>query len=209
MEERKRKREEAVARGQISVDDPALLRGKRPRHDKGAPSGSSHSQHRENMYERGRGRGRGRGTDGGWRGRGRGGLNSISRDDPEVLRSKRTTLPLPQPPGTTTQDLDDGSDDDGPPEVITSKPPSALVDHISSSDEDAGGASENRISPQSRPEVAPVPSIHSTGDQSVKPVKKPRPAQPKKAPYNPFASRPTLLRNVSSPLSPKSLVYLH
>jgi len=30
-------------------------------------------------------------------------------------------------------------------------------------------------------------------------VSKPRPAQPKKAPYNPFASRPTLLRNLLLP----------
>jgi len=33
----------------------------------------------------------------------------------------------------------------------------------------------------------------------VKPANKPRAAQPRKPPYNPFASRPTLLRNLLLP----------
>lgn len=88
-------------------------------------------------------------------------------------------------------DGNEDSDDDAPPEVFTSKPPPpALVDHASS-DEDI---------PDQTVEVgvAETPSAHrSTMTQAVKPVNKARPPQPKKAPYNPFASRPTLLRNVS------------
>ncbi|KZP31249.1 hypothetical protein FIBSPDRAFT_1037703 [Athelia psychrophila] len=80
------------------------------------------------------------------------------------------------------------SDDDAPPEVTTSKP-QALVDHASDDAEE-----------QTQPEVAtiqvtqrPIPA------PNIKPMNKPRPPQPKKAPHNPFASRPTLLRNLLLP----------
>lgn len=68
IEDKKRKLDEARARGQISVDDPALLRGKRRK----VEGDSKDFRHQERGRGRGRGRDRGRETDNGWRGRGRG-----------------------------------------------------------------------------------------------------------------------------------------
>jgi len=44
-----------------------------------------------------------------------------------------------------------------------------------------------------------LPSISPTKRTTDKTILKPRPPQPKKPPYNPFASRPTLLRNLLLP----------
>ena len=178
MEEKKRKLDEAISRGQISVDDPALLRGKRRRLN-GGHSPSQRGGRGEGV--RGRGRGRGRGTDGGWRGRGRGGSSSQPRND----GPNATWQVVSSDPNTSSD-----SDDNAPPEMITSKPPPGLVDHESSSDhepEDVAPKFENTIPVEPGPSQVPLQS-----------AKKPRPPRPKKAPHNHFASRPTLLRNVST-----------
>ncbi|KAJ7487690.1 nuclear fragile X mental retardation-interacting protein 1-domain-containing protein [Mycena galericulata] len=104
VEEKKRKMEEAVARGQLSLEDSGLAGSRKRRRTDDATPGS----------DRGRGRGagrargqRGRGVDAGWRGRGRGAATT-----------------RPPPPPAREQDSDsssDDSDDEGAPEIITSK----------------------------------------------------------------------------------------
>ena len=202
MEDQKRKLDEAQARGQISVDDPALLRGKRRRID----NHSKDLQHRANGSERGRGRGRGkgriRGTDGGWsgRGRGRGGSTVPIRGDTRSPMTGAAHSTPKSPPATAARDTDasSDSDSDAPPEVISSRPPPDVIGHgVSLSKEIPDSALEIKIPVRNKTEEPDIPVVAHTSDDSAKLVNKPRPAQPKKAPYNRFASRPTLLRNVS------------
>lgn len=195
VEDKKRKLHEAIARGQISVDDPAMLRGKRRKLDGNSrESYSSHDNTNEGGRGRGRGRarGRGRGTDGGWRGRGRGGSAIQSR---ELTGSQMmtTTPSLPKEPEVTSQgaSVDSNSDDDAPPEIITSKPPPGLVEHEPTADDDAENQSPASESKDLKPNITTLSPFSTT-------AKKPRSIQPKKPPHNPFASRPTLLRNVST-----------
>ena len=180
VEEKKRKLDEAITRGQISVDDPAFLRGKRLRLN--SEHGSDWRSGRgEGVRNRGRGRGRGRGADGGWRGRGKGGAFVQPRNDGPSATSQVVT----SDPDTS---LD--SDDNAPPEIVTSRRPPSLVHHESSSKhvpEDVAPKLEGAILVE--PESSQTP---------LQPAKKPRLPQPKKTPHNPFASRPTLLRNVST-----------
>lgn len=194
VEDKKRKVDEAMARGQISIDDPALLRGKRQKVD----GSLRDSQHRGMVLDRGRGRGRGRerGTDGGWRGRGRGGYTMQSRGDSESLPSAPAVPPVSLTVAPASDAISD-SDDDAPPEVVTSKPPPGLVDHRSD-DEVLDPALEIEVSILSKADIPPISAAIRAKNQVAKPIHKTRPPQPKKAPYHPFASRPTLLRNVSS-----------
>ncbi|KAJ7254025.1 hypothetical protein B0H12DRAFT_1017217 [Mycena haematopus] len=148
VEEKKRKMAEAVARGQLPLEDSRLAGRKRRRMDEGNAN-----------PDRGRGRGReaahsargqGRAVDSGWRGRGRG----------VVLQQRQR----PSLPASESSSSSDNSDDDGAPEEIESI----------------------KIEPVAAPPVAEV-------------SKRPRPPQPKQPVRNPFASRPTLLRNLLLP----------
>ncbi|KAJ7181746.1 nuclear fragile X mental retardation-interacting protein 1-domain-containing protein [Mycena crocata] len=153
VEEKKRKMEEAVARGQLSLEDSGLAGRKRRRTDDGS---TDRGRGRGSGRARG-GRGRGaettRGVDGGWRGRGRGGAS------------------LARPPPRSSSSSSDGSDDDdGAPEIVSTK---------------------------SQPVNLPVapPPLHPL----AAPARRPHPPQPKQPLRNPFASRPTLLRNLLLP----------
>ncbi|KAJ6503444.1 hypothetical protein C8R47DRAFT_1106211 [Mycena vitilis] len=158
VEEKKRKMEEAVARGQLSLEDSGLAGRKRRRMDDGtADRGRGRGRHVDGgNADRGRGRGtprargRGRGVDAGWGGRGRGGMPVQQR---------------PPPAQADSSSSDDSDDDDDAPETVSSKP-----EHV----------------PAPPPQL-PQPEV----------IKRPRPPQPKPAVRNNFASRPTLLRNVS------------
>jgi hypothetical protein len=92
-------------------------------------------------------------------------------------------------------DASSDSDPDAPPEVISSKPP-GVVGHGSLPEEIPDSASEIKIPVRNKADELDISVVAPASNDSVKPVNKPRSAQPKKAPYNPFASRPTLLRNV-------------
>jgi len=198
VEDKKRKLGEARARGQISVDDPALLRGKRRKTD----GGSKDFQHQHSGSDRGRsqrrGGGQGRGTDNGWRGRGRGGSAVQSRGVTEGSPSTGVVSFAPRiPVSSAAKDTDAGSesDSDAPPEVITSKaPPGVEYD----AEEVLDLALEIEPSMRNKAEASDIPGVTRVSSNPVKPLNKHHPPQPKKAPYNPFASRPTLLRNVSS-----------
>jgi hypothetical protein len=149
VEEKKRKMDEAVARGQLSLEDSGLAGRKRRRTDDG-------------NAERGRGRttvrarGRGRGVDAGWRGRGRG----------TAPQQQPRPPPPPSENSSSSGDSDD-SNDDGAPEIVSSKSLSV---------------------------AAPPPEIPPARAEVIKRSRLP---QPKQLVHNPFASRPTLLRNVS------------
>ncbi|KAF8216135.1 nuclear fragile X mental retardation-interacting protein 1-domain-containing protein [Mycena galopus ATCC 62051] len=105
VEEKKRKMEEAVARGQLSLEDSGLGGRKRRRTDEGNAT-----------PDRGRGRGaprgvrgargRGRGVDSGWRGRGRGAIPQQQQRPPPAAASESSSS--------------SDSDDDGAPEEIES-----------------------------------------------------------------------------------------
>ncbi|KAJ6575206.1 nuclear fragile X mental retardation-interacting protein 1-domain-containing protein [Mycena capillaripes] len=103
VEEKKRKMEEAVARGQLSLEDSGLAGRKRRRIDEG-------------NADRGRGRGaarargRGRGVDAGWRGRGRG------------MAPQHRPLPT-----ASDSSSSDDSDDDAAPEIVSIKPQPVAV----------------------------------------------------------------------------------
>ncbi|KAJ7837524.1 hypothetical protein B0H14DRAFT_3870386 [Mycena olivaceomarginata] len=158
VEEKKRKMEEAVARGQLSLEDSGLAGRKRRRTDEGNAPPDRGRGRGTARGGRGRGRGvesgRGRGVDSGWRGRGRGMASQLPQ--------------RPPPPTSESSSSSDQSDDDGAPEEVES----------------------TKIEP-----VAPPPPQLPTADV----VKRPRPPQPKQPVPNPFASRPTLLRNLLLP----------
>ncbi|KAJ7110128.1 nuclear fragile X mental retardation-interacting protein 1-domain-containing protein [Mycena epipterygia] len=119
IEEKKRKMEEAVARGQLSLEDSGFGGRKRRRTDDGGEGGRA-------VQERGRGRGggtgrargrgrgvdtgRGRGVDAGWRGRGRGGSVAMA------------SQPRPSAPDSESSSTDASDDDDGAPETVSSRP---------------------------------------------------------------------------------------
>lgn len=158
VEEKKRKMEEAIARGQLL--EPPYRANKRQRMD---DSGL-------NRHDRGRGRGCGRGRGISSRGRGRA-ANHVRAEF-----STTSTEVVAVPVLDTLQDTSDSSseDDNDSPEVVSSK---ASLDVIS----------------------VPSKVFQSTEtrrkNDDHRPVKRP-PPQPRKEPYNPFASHSTLLRNV-------------
>ncbi|KAG6888681.1 hypothetical protein C0995_006671 [Termitomyces sp. Mi166 len=170
VEEKKRKIEEAIARGQLL--EPLHRTNKRQRVDEGSI----------NQYDRGRVRGRGRGrgipsrgrgraTDCSWHGRPESSTTSI-----EVARS---AAPAPDP---TKETSGPGSeDDDELPEVVSSKLSSAAVS----------------VELPSKPLPIESPGLKRKSDE-YRPIER-SPPQPRKEPYNPFASHSTLLRNLLLP----------
>jgi hypothetical protein len=114
--------------------------------------------------------------------------------------------PLPKTPPPSTAEVlvaSADSDNDAPPEVMTSKAPLALVNHSASSIRDP--ALEIEIPSQKTEGTYHILADALTSNDSMTRETKPRPIKPKKAPYNPFASRPTLLRNVRTSIIASSL----
>ncbi|KAH7931085.1 hypothetical protein BV22DRAFT_999201 [Leucogyrophana mollusca] len=175
VEDKKRKLEAALSRGQLTPEDMGLPGRKKRKMEDGHEAGSYSSR-----GERGGARGRGRG---GGRGRGRGGPSCIRPTNEASLKATSSTasalvdIPALLPPHI------DSDDSDGAPEVISSKAP---ID-LRQLDEGKEPPNVKPISEDS--ENAPVP----------KPFKAPMAQQPKKPPRNVFASRPTLLRNLLLP----------
>ncbi|KAF5374956.1 hypothetical protein D9758_000193 [Tetrapyrgos nigripes] len=184
VEEKKRKLEEATARGQFTAEELGLFSKKRRRVED------------DNHVNNGRGRGmRGRGR-GGRRGgfadiglRGRGTMNekqSKEINKPEAMDD--ATVPTPQAPtlpmtNTADSSLSDDSDDDSEPEVVSSKV-SSKVDTIASHQTNTDALVED-------PKPAPK--------ETKPPVLNRQPRQPKRPPPNPFAPKTSLLRNLLLP----------
>ncbi|KAF4605299.1 hypothetical protein EYR40_004083 [Pleurotus pulmonarius] len=185
VEDKKRKMSEAIARGQLTMQDIGAHGNKRRRTEDGYAQG--------NRGGRGNGRGNNRGVRGGRGGRRighqRGGSNSA-----------RTAHPLPPPPPPP------------PPAPPVPQPTTSSsineVSYESSSDDDSDAAPEvvsSKITPSLPPKpVEPVqdseiPSVKQDEEQSLKPVKKPAAPRPPRQIYNPFSSHHTLLRSLLLP----------
>ncbi|KAI0330571.1 hypothetical protein GY45DRAFT_1345857 [Cubamyces sp. BRFM 1775] len=196
VEDKERKMREAVERGQIPFDEMTHRKKRRRTDDASGDRGGPSRGGRGGQRGRGRGRGRGRAVDSGWEGR-RPTESTAENTSPSV-----SVLPS-RPTGATTADKtanrdedassgEDGgsdSDSDGAPEVVSSKGPPVPLDEAA--DENAMDVAE--VGPEDKPEPA-----HTT-DRTSQLVKKPRPKQPRRPLYNPFAQRPSLLRNLLLP----------
>ncbi|KAJ3757354.1 hypothetical protein EV360DRAFT_46189 [Lentinula raphanica] len=179
--DKKRKYEEASARGELSVESLGLFSKKKQRLQNA--SDNNHTR-----IARGRGRGRGRGSwtpsgssDTGWKGRGftSVGTSSGHRGEEEAsLPSKPMTNGVSrQPEAISTKDNLDGSssDSDSEPEVQSSKPPSG--------------------------EPIDEPTLSTAVPILIQPRQNPKqwPRQPKKLPHNPFAPKTSLLQKLLLP----------
>ncbi|KAG2159954.1 uncharacterized protein EDB93DRAFT_1073715 [Suillus bovinus] len=118
VEDKKRKLEEAVARGQLTPEDIGLQGRRKRRHDDSSFRG---------QQPRGRGRGRGMGH---------GSHTSFTISRIQDTSSPMKRQPAPLPPSIPMEQQDrcdsDSSSDDGAPEVVSSKlPPAAEVAVVS------------------------------------------------------------------------------
>ncbi|TEB39289.1 hypothetical protein FA13DRAFT_1761289 [Coprinellus micaceus] len=188
VEDKKRKMDEAIARGQLTAEDMGMRPDKRRRTtetDGGSGRGNSHPN--------GRGRGGGRGGQtGGSRGRGRGrGRGGVAAPPPVLLPAKPETAALPSKPivivAVTSGDSDNdtsSSDSDEPPEVVSSK-------------KEVGPSAPETVDKPLAP--ADVTGPEETASQQKLAERNRPPQQPKQPPRNPFANRPSLLRNLILP----------
>ncbi|THV04855.1 hypothetical protein K435DRAFT_850402 [Dendrothele bispora CBS 962.96] len=179
VEEKKRKLEEATARGQLTVEELGLFSKKRRRVE----------GYEGSMDSRGRG-GRGRG-----RGRGRGGMSM--RGGPETGHKGPMTdkeekcgkveagdsksahqAPKTSQSHSTDSSSSESSDDDGEPEAVSSKISTIISEHPPDTDN-----SQNVISEAQKPPAPGRPAVR----------------QPKRPLQNPFAPKTSLLRNLLLP----------
>ncbi|EMD42234.1 hypothetical protein CERSUDRAFT_41682 [Gelatoporia subvermispora B] len=189
VEEKEKKIEEAIARGQLGLEDTRFSRNKRRKLDHDVTQQSA----RTGRNERGRGRGAGCG-------RGRGEQGALT-EAPVEGEGVPTRIPHPLPPLPSSlpsrpgrslskreSDASSGSesDSDSAPEVVSSKAPAPHIEQAiveSELDEEEKTTREPAVARSSRKQL----------------VKKPPPRQPRRPPRNPFASRPSLLRNLLNP----------
>ncbi|KAF8622889.1 hypothetical protein AX15_006654 [Amanita polypyramis BW_CC] len=168
--EKKRKLEEAIERGQILPQDSSFP-NKRRRQDRrqGAAKKEFPSRFRADSQRKGKER------------------ETVSGPAPTAPHSKNAQ---PQPPNpsnqfTTHADFESGSSEDGDeaPEILSSRPPAPVDDRLRKPPFNVVG---------NEPEGKTV----SKGVKSSRGAHRPTPKRP---PHNPFASRPTLLRNLLLP----------
>ncbi|KAI0307722.1 nuclear fragile X mental retardation-interacting protein 1-domain-containing protein [Multifurca ochricompacta] len=203
--EKRRKLEEAMANGGLQPDYHTFSRNKRPRlafnteatRTRWARGGSGFS-------------GRGRGSGAGHRGpRHVGGLRGTT--PAEVHSSLLPTVTVdPQsslsPTANNASDSDPGLDSDAP-EMLSAKRPPGIEAYESSSDAepqvlDCHLPPASTEPPSSGSRIITAAAAPSTAVARARLVSHPRqaqPPQPKKLPQNPFAARPSLLRNLLLP----------
>ncbi|CDO73222.1 hypothetical protein BN946_scf185007.g277 [Trametes cinnabarina] len=202
VEDKERKMREAVERGQIPFDDGSRRKRKRADDGPGDRSGSQRGG-RGGHRGRGRGRGRGRAVDSGWEGR-----KPAEQDtDPAGMPAPSAVhVSGPTPPtekkivndeaASTGEEggPDSDSDSDGAPEIITSKAPLGAPQP---SEDNAMEVEEvlEEVATETTNSLRPT----EAAKQPPEAVKKPRPRQPRRPLYNPFAQRPSLLRNLLLP----------
>ncbi|KZT30493.1 hypothetical protein NEOLEDRAFT_13131 [Neolentinus lepideus HHB14362 ss-1] len=192
VEDRKRKIDEAIIRGQLDPDISLDGRKKR-RMDDGYRGGRG----------RGRGRGRSRGAGDNW-GRGRGVVPPAAEDNSTARPTPTTVLPPKPQFSDSIHSSKSESDSDDAPEAISSKPPIGLVNAYASSSEETIDPVSNPTESQdgTQPDAAAPQEVPSTREPlavAALPVKKPFVLQPKRPPHNPFGSRPSLLRRLLLP----------
>jgi Nuclear fragile X mental retardation-interacting protein 1 (NUFIP1). len=207
VEEKRKKLAEAIGRGQLCMVNSGYGR-KGPKMGESTAKGRQLGHRLRDGQERGRGRNgarrRDRGTDAGWRGRlGHGEFTTeVCRNVADGVGYSSATMAARGTQSAVQTDLtnyDSSSDDDDDdePDVISSKQLSGLTNAEMSLHTggcggtthgmDGGGGGRNMVLEPSK----------DNKSQTFKPLKKNSQSLPKKLPQNPFASRPTLLRNVS------------
>ncbi|KAF9532014.1 nuclear fragile X mental retardation-interacting protein 1-domain-containing protein, partial [Crepidotus variabilis] len=191
VEDKKRKMEEAIARGQLDLS---------ARPNKRQKLGEQQGSRRNND-----GAGARRGRGGHHQQRGRGGRNMPQSGKPDTSLPQKPEEPLGAPPlpvlkqsppsstdlpglkkadrdasSFSAHELSSNGDSDEGPEELSSKAPVEIA---------------NPQPPETRQVVAVDPV-----SEPLQPIKKQRgPAQPRPPPKNPFAARPDLLRNLLEP----------
>ena len=169
VEEKKRKLEDAVARGQLDITGATLRLNKRQKCDHRLDGHGSHQKMQSHTARNGK-----RMTDAGWSGR--------VRAAPIAPSTVVTTVVNKASHSRSSSE----DDRDGEPEVLSSK-----IQH----------ASEVPVVREDKEDIAKKGSETSAPSRSVAKNDtvsrhKSSALQPKNLPKNPFASRPTLLRNV-------------
>lgn len=172
VQEKKEKIEEAIARGQLPLMS-AASRGTKRRREEGQNSQRSNKRHFQNSAQRKK-QSEAQTTP----------FQEPKQCQPAASQPLQDFLPKnsSQPPSSTVDDLDnaEGDSDDEAPEVLSSK---QATSHAHSEVQEAG----NTLEKLSNTPLTKTPS------KLTRPQKK----EPKLPPRNPFASRSTLLRNVS------------
>ncbi|KAJ3559774.1 hypothetical protein NM688_g143 [Phlebia brevispora] len=181
VEEKRKKIEEATARGQLSVEEGRFSRDKRRRMDEPHESRKRGSFHVRSARGRGRGKGLGRSAATRRAPSPQVEISTVNSADEVRDNSAIDTRKNPE----LEDDIDmrsSDSDSDGPPEVVSSKIAVRLGQ---------GDVTEMKN------EVAF--ETPQTLDVTLKPPKKPLPKQPRRPSHNPFGTRPTLIRNLLLP----------
>ncbi|KAJ3490558.1 hypothetical protein NLI96_g1364 [Meripilus lineatus] len=203
VQEKQQKMDEAIARGQLPLDDDSRFpHRKRRKLEQGSYNsnnatrgfGMQQGAFRGRGGSRGRGRGRGSGGDRGRRGIGSKGGNDGVEGGSEATKSAQETQLQRQPssaPAITgvtvsSSDGESGSDSDEAPEEVSSKTPA-----VKDGEDKVNAETSEGIVLESAPPIS-----REKGAQSMR---KPAPKQPRKPLHNPFASRPSLLRNLLLP----------
>ncbi|KAJ3538494.1 hypothetical protein NMY22_g5136 [Coprinellus aureogranulatus] len=181
VEDKKRKMDEAIARGQLTEEDMGVRPGKRRRTNELSGRERNHDSSRGRAGARGA-RGRQAGPN---RGRGWGGFVVANTptplpDKPETTALQPRTIAL----SIESSDSDDDSDSDEPPEVVSSKKD---VTPLAPEPVTEEPVHNEGLSPE---------DIASQRATERKPLLPPQPRQP---PRNPFANRPSLLRSLILP----------
>ena len=180
VEDKKRKLEDAVARGQLDITGATLHLNKRQKRDHHL---DGHVSHQKMQSHTGRnGKDQVRTTDAGWGGRVRAAQIAPSKViAPAVIEASHSS--------SSSED-----DTDLEPEVLSSK---------------IRRTSEMPIIQETKDPKTLAPSRSTVKNDTVHRHRSSA-LQPKNPPRNPFASRPTLLRNVSHSASGSiSLIHLH
>ncbi|KAF8640493.1 hypothetical protein AX17_000155 [Amanita inopinata Kibby_2008] len=187
--EKKRKLAEAIERGQIVPDDSSFMR-KRRRLDEPRQVDSNEAHRRSGNMR----------VESGWKGRGRTGKvvstaslikgGARTNDARESSQNSCTHMGrVDFEPGAQSQET---CDDDGPPEIASSRSVPTDVKPATVSKENLLNLGNGRLKSEG-PRCIAQKSTFNVG-KSAK-----RAYMPKKPPYNPFASRPTLMRNLLLP----------
>lgn len=196
VEEKKRKMDEAIARGQLPVDGTGFNGRKRQRTNESSSEKTGDNVRGGGRGTRnGRGRGNARVADAGWGGRGRGRGQSIGHEPRREVGTTAKNMPGaqasllvtdPSPSDDSTSSSEEENDDELPEATSSKLPAEALTPLGSDPEVELHGETPIEDS-----------SIEVVESQPLQPVRKPLPRQPKKLPQNPFASRTSLLHNVS------------